>query len=185
MDIIQEVRKFVEDECKKPTSKYGYEPFPYHFVPMVEYAQMLANQLNADKEIVKLAAWLHDIGSIIHGRKDYHITGAKIAEEKLREFGYPENKIKRVKDCILHHRGSQKHSRENVEEQIIVEADAMSAFDSISGQFKAAFTYENKTQGEAKKSVRKKLENKWNQLHLESSKRIILPKYEAAMLLLS
>jgi len=37
---------------------------------------------------------------------------------------------------------------------------------------------------EAKKSIFIKLQNKWNQLSLES-KELIKPKYEAAMLLLS
>ncbi len=60
----------------------------------------------------------------------------------------------------------------------------MSNFDNIAGIFKAAFVYEDQTQDEAKESVRKKLENKWNQLKFESSKKIIKPRYDAAMLIL-
>jgi hypothetical protein len=45
MDIITVIKSYVEEECKKPTSKYGYEPFPHHFVPMVAYAKQLADQL--------------------------------------------------------------------------------------------------------------------------------------------
>lgn len=41
MDLVEQVRQFVEAECKKPSSHYGYEPFPNHFVPMVNYAQEL------------------------------------------------------------------------------------------------------------------------------------------------
>lgn len=184
MDIVQKIKNFVESECKKSSSKYGYEPFPFHFVPMVKYAEKLASELGGEKEVILIAAWLHDIGSIIHGREDHHITGAKIAEEKLKALQYPAEKIELVKKCILNHRGSQQNDRKSIEEQIIAEADAMSAFDSISGIFKAAFVYEGKTQGEAKDSVRRKLENKWNQLHFEKSKRVIKPKFEAAMLLL-
>jgi len=184
MDIIQEIKNFVESECKKPTSRYGYEPFPFHFVPVVEYAEKLANELGGDKEIILIAAWLHDIGSIIYGREDHHVTGAKIAEEKLKEFQYPVEKIELVKRCILNHRGSQQNNRESIEEQIIAEADAMSSFDNISGIFKAAFVYENQNQGEAKASVKRKLENKWKQLNFENSKQMIEPKYDAAMLLL-
>ncbi|PIN79534.1 hypothetical protein COV16_03730, partial [Candidatus Woesearchaeota archaeon CG10_big_fil_rev_8_21_14_0_10_34_8] len=73
---------------------------------------------------------------------------------------------------------------ESIEEQIVAEADVLSNFDNIAGIFKAAFVYEKMNEGEAKDSVRKKLENKWNQLRFEDSKRIIKPKYEAAMLLL-
>lgn len=184
MNIISEIKNFVESECKKPTSLYGYEPFPFHFMPMVEYAKKLADELGGDREVIILSAWLHDIGSIIHGRKDHHITSAKIAEEKLKELNYPPEKIKLIKKCILNHRGSEKNVRVTLEEKIVAEADALSAFDNLSGIFKAAFVYEKLDQGAAKESVRKKLENKFKQLHFEKSKEIIRPKYEAAMLLL-
>jgi uncharacterized protein len=184
MDIILEVKNFVEDECKKPTSKYGYEPFPFHLVPVVKYAEKLADQLGGDKEVILIATWLHDIGSIIYGRHDHHITSAKIAQEKLKELGYPAKKIELVKKCILNHRGSMQNLRESIEEKILAEADAMNNFDNIAGLFKAAFVYENLDQGEAKKSVMKKFENKWNQLCFDESKKIIRPKYEAIKLLL-
>jgi len=184
MDIVQKIKNFVENECKKPSSKYGYEPFPFHFIPMAKYAEELANEMGGDKEVILIAVWLHDIGSIIFGRDNHHITGAKIAEQKLKELQYPAEKIELVKKCILNHRGSQQNNRDTIEEQIIAEVDVMSNFDNIAGIFKAAFVYEDKTQGEAKDSVRKKLENKWNQLHFENSKRIIKPKFEAVMLLL-
>lgn len=183
--IIEKVRKFVESECKKPTSKYGHDPYPFHFVPVVRYADELAKELGGDREVISIAAWLHDIGSIIHGRKDHHLSGAKIAEEKLRELNYPEEKIALVKKCILNHRGSHNNGQETIEEKILVEADTMSAFDNMSGIFKAAYVYEDYvTQKEAGDAVRKKLENKWKQLHFKKSKEVIRPKYEAAMLLL-
>jgi uncharacterized protein len=184
MDTVLAVRKFVEEECKKPTSKYGVEPYQFHFVQVAKYAQELADKLGGDKEVILISCWLHDIGSIINGRENHHITGAKIAEEKLKELNYPFEKIELVKKCILNHRGSQNLKRETLEEQIVAEADAMSNFDNISGIFKAAFVYEKLDQGEAKESVRQKLENKWKQLKFEDSKQIIKPKYEAAMLLL-
>lgn len=184
MDIVQEIKRFVEGECKKPTSKYGYEPFTYHFVQVVDYAERLADELGGDKEVISLAAWLHDIGSIVYGRENHHETGAKIAVEKLRELGYPVEKIELIKNCILHHRGSQQHERKSIEEQIVAEADAMSNFDNLSGIFKAAFVYENLDQGDAAISVREKLERKWNKLHFENSRNMIRPKFEAVMLLL-
>lgn len=185
MDIISEIKNFVESECKKPTSKYGEEPFVFHFAPVVRYAEKLTLELGGDREVIVIAAWLHDIGSIMYGRHDHHITGAQIAEAKLREFDYPSEKIELVKKCILNHRGSQQTRRESLEEQIVAEADVLSSFENIAGIFKAAFVFENLNQGEAKESVRKKLENKWQQLHFDQSKEIIRPKYEAAMLLLA
>ncbi len=184
MNIIEKIKNYVENECRKPTSKYGAEPFLFHFVPMVGYAKTLAEELGGDVEVVELAGWLHDIGSIIKGREDHHISGAKIAEEKLIELNYPADKIKLIKKCILNHRGSKNLRRETLEEKIIAEADAMSTFDNLPGIFKAAFVFEKLDQGAAKIAVRKKLENKYKQLHFAKSKEIIKPKYDAAMLLL-
>jgi uncharacterized protein len=184
MDIVKKVRNFVKEESQKPGSKYGYEPFVFHFGPTVKYAEELAKKLGADREVVVIAAWLHDIGSVMKGRKDHHLTGAKIAEAKLKEFGYPPEKIELVKKCILNHRGSQKRKPGSLEEKIVADADALSNFDNIPGIFKAAFIYENLNQGQAKKSARKKLQNKWEQLNFESSRDIIRPKYEAAMTIL-
>ena len=181
-NIVEEIRKFVEEECKKPSSKYGYEHYEFHFVLVHKYAKQLAEELNADVEIVELSAWLHDIGSIICGRKNHHITGVKIAEEKLNELNYPKEKIENVKHCILSHRGSQNIKRESVEAQILGDADAMTHFDTIEGIFRAAFSFENQNQSEGKKSTWNKLNNSWNKLS-DSAKEIIKPKYEAAKLL--
>jgi uncharacterized protein len=183
-DIVSEIKKYVENECNKPTSKYGYEPFSFHFIPTVNYALELQSKLGGDKEIIEIAAWLHDIGSIIEGRENHHISGTKIAEAKLLELNYPEEKIELVKKCILNHRGSVKSERDSIEEKIIAEADILSNFDNIAGIFKAAFTYEGLTQGEAQAAVKKKLTNKWNQLHFPESKTIVAPKYNAAMIIL-
>ncbi|MFA5355320.1 MAG: HD domain-containing protein [Candidatus Paceibacterota bacterium] len=184
MDIIEKVKKFVEEECNKPTNKYGIDPFTFHFPQVVEYSGQLADKFGADKEILLIAAWLHDIGSIMRGREDHHITGAEIAEEKLKELGYPLDRIELVKKCILNHRGSQNNNRETLEEKILADADAMSNFDNIAGIFKAAFN-EGLSQGQGKESAKQKLNNKWNKLHFEDSRNIIKPKYEAAMLLLN
>src|SRR3989338_1011174 len=93
IELIEKVKVFVKEECNKESNKFGYEIYGAHFVPMVENAKKLAEKLNAEVEVVVIAAWLHDIGSIIYGRENHHITGAKIAEEKLRELKYPEEKI--------------------------------------------------------------------------------------------
>lgn len=134
--IIEEIRKFVEEECKKPSSKYGYDPFKFHFSNVVKYSKLLAEKGGADSEIVEVAAWLHDIGSIVHGRGNHHITGAKIAEKKLRELGYPEEKIEKVKQCILSHRGSQNVRRKLKEAQVLADADSMAHFVEIGGYSK-------------------------------------------------
>lgn len=70
MNIIRKLEKFIEEECKKPNSKYGYELFTNHFIPTVKYAEKLIDKLGGDREIILISVWLHDIGSIVYGRKD-------------------------------------------------------------------------------------------------------------------
>jgi len=182
-EIVEKVRIFVEEECKKPTSKYGYEPYLFHFIPMHKYAKELAERLGADIEIVEIAAWLHDIGSIINGRENHHISGAEIAEKKLIELNFPRDKIELVKKCIFNHRGSVNLNKESKEEQIIADADAMSAFDNVSGIFRAAFDFEECDQLTANEAVLRKLINSYNKISIDA-KKIIEPKYKAALLLL-
>jgi len=182
-NIMEEIRKFVEGEYKKPTSKYGYAHYEGHFIPVVNYSTELAKEKNADAEIVEISAWLHDISSIIYGRENHHITRAEISEKKLKELNYSEEKIELIKKCILNYRGSINNSRESIEEQIIAEADTMSSFDNIEGLFQVDFLWEDLNQKEARKLIREKLIRKYNQLS-EEGKKLIKSKYDAVILLL-
>ncbi|MFH1326567.1 MAG: HD domain-containing protein [archaeon] len=182
--IVEKIRKFVEKESKKPEAWWGDEFYDLHLVKVAKYAKMLAKKLGADSEIAELAAWMHDIGSSIYGRKDHHITGAEVAEKKLRELEYPEDRIEKVKHCILAHRGSQLIEPETIEAKIVADADALAAFDHIHGPFMAAFVYEKRSQSDARDSVRQKYVNSWHKLNFQESKNIIQPKFEAIKLLL-
>jgi len=182
--IISDIREFVENECRKPSSKYGYMPFIEHFVPVVKYAKMLAEKLNADSEIVEISAWLHDIGSIIYGRDNHHITSSEIAETKLLEIGYSREKIERVKHCIIAHRGSKSIKRETLEAQILADADSLSHFDDVNVLIGAYMEHENKDLKTAKKAVLEKLNNSFNKLSPEA-KIIFKSNYENAIGLLN
>jgi uncharacterized protein len=183
-DSIEAVRRFVEKESYKPESHYGSEPYEFHFVPMHALAKTLAEKLEADVEIVEIAAWLHDIGSIMYGRKDHHLTGAKVSDQVLSNLEYPLERREQVKHCILAHRGSNGIQPQTLEAQIIIDADTLCNFYNISGLFKAALVYEGLSQGEAQISVREKLERKWKKLQFPESRELIKDNFTAAMLLL-
>ncbi|MCK4997534.1 HD domain-containing protein [Candidatus Pacearchaeota archaeon] len=182
--LIEKIRKFVEEECKKPDANYS-NAYKFHFISMHKIAKELAEKFSADVEVVEIAAWLHDIGAIVDGRENHHITGALIAEEKLRKLNYSEKNIEKVKECILNHRGSKEgeNKRLSIESKIIAEADVLDAFDNIAKQFLVTLVYEKKSLEDAKISVLNKLKNKWNQLEFEGSKELIRSKFEAVILL--
>lgn len=182
-ELIENVRCFVEGECRKPTAKYGYEAYRFHIVPVVNYARILAERIGGDLLVVELAAWLHDIGSIVYGRENHHVTSCEIADEKLREFGCSGELIEKVKHCIFAHRGSQDIVRESVEAEILADADSMSHFDDIGGLFKAAYVDEEKDRDAARLSVRQHFITSFAKLSPDA-KKLIEPKFEAAMMLL-
>ena len=184
MDMVKLAHQLVREECKKPTSHYA-GIYRNHIVPMVRIAQRLAREFGADQEIVGIAAWLHDIGSILLGRNFHQVTGAAIARVLLREWGYPEDKIRLVEGCILCHRGSDNGNEpKSLEERIVAQADALSAFYNISGLFRGVFVEEGKDEGEGGASVRNKLEGKYNQLTLPGTRESVQSHYEAFMLLI-
>ena len=65
-----------------------------------------------DLDVLKTAALLHDIARTEEDKKghihelnvDHAILGAEMSEKILRELAYSEEKIKRVKHCIVTHR---------------------------------------------------------------------------------
>jgi ADP-ribose pyrophosphatase YjhB (NUDIX family)/HD superfamily phosphodiesterase len=182
-DIVEKVRGFVREICDN--LEHGDEWYNNHFSTVVKYSKILSEKLNCDKEIVEIAAWLHDLGSVTIGREDHHITGCQIAEKKLKELNYNPDKIEKVKHCILTHRGSKNIKRETIEAEILADADSMSHFDEIGGLFKYEFIINGITfkQKEAQKRVKDKLTRSYNKLS-DSAKKIIKPKYDAAILLL-
>ena len=88
-EIIDKIREFVKEECLKPENKYGFEPYVNHFVPTARMVVILGRKKSLSEEqleVLEIAAWLQDIGSIMISRENHHITSGEIAEKKLKEF---------------------------------------------------------------------------------------------------
>ncbi len=183
--MIQEIAKIVEDTCKKETNYFGYGAWTHHILPVVKYAKLMAEKLEADQEIVEIAALLHDYASVKDRKlyEEHHIHGAKLAEEILKKFNYPSDKIEQVKHCILSHRGSKTVQKLTKEALCVADADSMAHFDSISSLFYMAFFSHKMSIDEANTWLKQKLERSWNKLS-PPAKEIIKDKHEASRLLL-
>ena len=88
MDIISTVEKEVRQKIEeyKQSADDHYDFWNEHIKYVYIESQNLAKQYNADMEIVKLGALLHDIALIckVGDRKDHHINGKILAEEILK-----------------------------------------------------------------------------------------------------
>ena len=117
---------------QKTTNKFGMGCY-YHIKSVVQNAALLSEEFGADKEIVMIASWLHDIASVTDYSmyKEHHIYGARIAGELLGRFDYDPIKIQAIQNCIRSHRGSVPVEKQSSEEICVADADAISHFDNI------------------------------------------------------
>ena len=171
-DIFENLQYEMYDRCQKPTNKFGLGCY-YHIIAVVKNAEILAEKYGADKEIVVIAAWLHDIASIT----DYslyelhHIHGAEIAYRILKEYGYDDRKISLVQKCIRNHRGSVSSEKISLEELCVADADAISHFDSVPSLLYLAYVQKGMGIEEGKTFVKDKLTRSFQKLSAESKKR--------------
>ncbi len=182
MTITEQIKEELLKRTNADKEKDNYDFWDDHIKYVVKNAKELANIYNADLEIVELAALLHDIAmpSRIGPREEHHIYGSQIAEELLTKYNYPKDKIERVKECVLRHRGSKDLPRNTIEEQIIADADVMAHFDSIPSLFSLAYKKLNLNIKEATEYVKAKLERDYNKLS-PRTKEYLKEKYETIM----
>lgn len=185
MNVIEEVRKLVEEECRKDTNIYGDGIWTNHILSVVKFAKILAEKTNADQEIVEIAALSHDLASIKdeHQHAKHHVFGAEEAERILKQYHYPKEKIEKIKHCIYTHRASQFVKRMSKEADCVANADAMAHFNNIPSLFYFAFVRRKMDIEEGTRWLRNKLQRSWNKMTSEV-KEMVKDKYEASMVLL-
>lgn len=157
----------------------------YHIESVVKNAEILAEKYNADKEIVMIAAWLHDIASVTDYAlyEEHHIHGARMAYEILSELSYDETKIQIVQKCIQNHRGSVNLHKNSVEELCVADADAISHFDSVPSLLYLAYVERQMNIEDGIQFVKAKLERSFSKLSA-ASKEFYNDKYQQVMSIL-
>ena len=184
-DILEYIRNEVYERSIKPSNKFGMGCY-YHIVAVVKNGELLAERYGADKEVVTIASWLHDIASITDYSmyENHHIYGAEIAKQILAKFDYEPEKIELVQECIRNHRGSVNLKRQSLEEKCVADADAISHFDSIPSLLYLAYVERKMNIQGGIDFVKSKLERSYEKLS-EESKVYYQEKYQQAMALLT
>jgi len=123
-DIIEKTKEFVTDLLVNTLdSKYKYHNLK-HTERVVKSTKELsdANSINeSGKEVLILAAWLHDTG-YTKGTQDHEENSCKIAKEFLKNLGYDSAKIESIITIIM--ATKRYYQPKNLEEQIIRDADS-------------------------------------------------------------
>lgn len=184
--IINQVKKIVKEECQ--ISRYTISPFPaysFHIRIVEKYSMLLAKKLKADLEITQLGALLHDIGMIKHGKENHELTGVKEAQKILNDLNYPKNKINRISEIILSHRGSKEIPPKTLEAKIVANADAMAHYDILPALLEVALRENNNDGKAAFWWLYHKIERNWQKkLTIPYARKMMEEKYQAIKVVL-
>jgi uncharacterized protein len=173
--IINDLTILVENACKIKNNIFGYGIWSHHIKPMIPLGQKLADEYGADREIVTIAILLHDLAAIEdeNNYKEHHIIGAKRAEELLKKYNYPTEKINQIKLCVLNHRSSVNNNKNSIEEICVADADAIIHLQEIGSLFYAAYKEMGKSIEEGQEWIKKKLEKDYKKLSEKSKEKYI------------
>ena len=129
-EIIKRSNLF-EEQTKN--TKAMFNMYNEHIKYVHKYVKELSKDKMVDKEVLELSALMHDISmtDINLDRSIHNELSAEISEELLLKYNYPQEKINLVKNIILNHSSKRKDYRTTLEEQILVDADALSHFDGL------------------------------------------------------
>lgn len=126
--MIKKAKKLFLDNLK------GKED-PFCLFRHVPEAERWANKLcdkdqKADREVVLMAVWLHDISHYPVNEIDHAVKSEKIAKKFLEKEKYPAEKMKEVLHCIRSHR-NRDVAPETLEAKILACADSASHMTDI------------------------------------------------------
>ncbi len=184
--MLAKIAGIVEEACAKETNIFGYGIWTHHITQVVKNGKRLAEMFGADPEIVEIAALLHDYASIKDEAlyADHHIHGPIEAEKLLRCFGYPQERIEAVKECIAAHRGSVPGGRRSTEAECLANADAMAHIEQVPALLELAFVQHGMRIDAGAEWVKAKLARSWNKLH-PAVRAMMQEKYDAALMTLT
>jgi len=105
-----------------------------HVERVYNLAVRIGVEENADLDVIKAAALLHDIARSMEdeGKIDDHATeGAKMARRILEEVDFPEQKVEKAIHCIEAHRFRGSSEAKSLEAKILQDADRLDIIGAI------------------------------------------------------
>ena len=106
-----------------------------HVERVYRMAEKLAAEENADLEIVRAAALLHDVEGTTPGaeeRANHHHSSAEFAAQVLKDEGWPAGRIAAVQHCIRAHRfRDDREPPATLEAKILLDADKLDVLGAI------------------------------------------------------
>jgi putative nucleotidyltransferase with HDIG domain len=156
--------------AKKYNKRYPQGLLMNHVRLVRKFALKLAEIEGADKEVVGLAALLHDIGKY-KDNKNHHEISFKLSKDFLNKLELSKIKKDLILKCILKHRFKFASENNEIEVKIIQSADALGTLfdDKIQKQHRKTRT---------KEDLLSKYDKTFKKINLSSAREIAKPQVE-------
>lgn len=171
----------------KRLCKFSYPEHNWngHLIPVVNSALRLQETLGGNRFIIEVGAYMHDIGRVL---LDYlklieithEVSGYYYTRLKLWQYGFDKKLNNRISRCVLEHSASgiSGNKPTSLEAEIIMNADAISAFEEWRYQYSIFYSSHGRNPEKTKKWLLKKLDSSLEKLTLPGIRETIDPLYE-------
>lgn len=124
MDYFSMIREKVIRAIKKKEQSVAHRMDHIERV-LLNACSIARSYPEADVEILKIAALLHDVDQPFYNKKEHVKLSGKTAEKILKQVAYPVDKAKRVLVAISQHSTEQINKKEpvSIEAKILFDAD--------------------------------------------------------------
>lgn len=131
MDMVEQIKKRAKKFFSNSKGSHNWE----HTLRVYNLCLHIGEKENADMEILKIAAILHDIGREYQDRSNGKIChaekGAQLARELLSEFKIEKEKINKIIHCIETHRFRGNKVPKSKEAKILFDADKLDSIGAV------------------------------------------------------
>lgn len=120
------------DEIIKLTKEYGGDWGVDHSERLLKLVSLIAGETEYDKDVIWLAAYLHDWGGYakwITPGVEHYIRSSEVVRVFLSENQFPQAMIDRVIECIEFHHGG--NADRSIESKLFTDADALDLLGAI------------------------------------------------------
>jgi uncharacterized protein len=175
---MKDTFRIVRDFAKKLSDSEDIHGFP-HVKRVFNLCIYIGTKLNANLTILKIAAFLHDIGRNIKKNDNLKENHAEISANlalsllKSQDFDLSEQEIMNIIHCIKSHSFSNKKEPKTLEAQILSDADKLDAIGAIGLYRTIGFTIKNNGDlNNVIQHIEEKIINLKDMLLLDISKKI-------------
>lgn len=130
-EIFEEIKNIAKNIFEQSNGSHDWE----HVLRVYNMCLHIAKTENVDLEILSLSCILHDIGRAeqdkVKGAIDHAELGADMAGSILKKYNFDDEKIEKIKHCIVAHRFKNDYQPESMEAKVLFDADKLDSIGAI------------------------------------------------------